>query len=101
LNFVPICINMFWFTCVFFWIHFFVILFISLIFLKLHPFCVDDPIFVFRIQTCGLLLFVYFRWKIIFHFFFLMCGNLCSKIIAFVKKVTLKWDFVVFEIVSP
>jgi hypothetical protein len=59
--------------------------------LKLHPFCFDDPIFVFRIQTCGLL---------ICHFVHLMCGNLCSKVIAFVEKVTLKWDFVIFEIVS-
>jgi hypothetical protein len=29
-----------------------------------------------------------------------MCGNLCSKNIAFVEKVTLEWDFVIFEIVS-
>ncbi len=72
----------------------------SLIFKKSHPFCVDDPIVVFGIQTCGLLLFVYFKWKIIYDFVPLMYGNLCSKIIAFAKKVTLEWDFVIFEIVS-
>jgi len=33
-------------------------------------------------------------------FVLLMCGNLFSKIIAFVQKVTLEWDFVIFEIVS-
>jgi hypothetical protein len=36
----------------------------------------------------------------IWDFVPLMCGNLCSEIISFAEKITLKWDIVIFEIVS-
>ncbi len=60
--------------------------------LKLHiPFWVDDVIFTYGLlQTFESLLFVYFTWEIICDFVLLMCGNLFSKIIAFVEKVTSK-----------